>query len=102
MYQFAIDQGMVKADYKIDFGVMKKQSDEAIRDSYTVEEYKMLIGVSKQWSKDKALNNDERYYRQLGNDFILIMDYLGKIRSVQAPLNGQFSIGANSLCYSYN
>ena len=33
IYQFAIDQGMLKADYPIDFGVMKKQSDEAIRDS---------------------------------------------------------------------
>ena len=26
------------------------------------------------------------------------MDYLVKIRSVQTPLNGQFSIGANSRC----
>jgi len=25
------------------------------------------------------------------------MDYLVKIRSVQTPLNGQFSIGANTL-----
>jgi len=25
------------------------------------------------------------------------MDYLVKIRSVQTPLNGQFSIGANSV-----
>ena len=85
MYQFAIDQGMLKADYKIDFGVMKKQSDEAIRDSYTVEEYKMLITVSKQWSKDKALNTDERYYRQLANDFILIMAN-GGFRTQEARL----------------
>jgi|GEM_PF-2164349 len=28
------------------------------------------------------------------------MDYLVKIRSVQTPLNGQFSIGANILQYS--
>jgi len=27
------------------------------------------------------------------------MDYLVKIRSVQTPLNGQFSIGANTLGY---
>ncbi|MEY3107018.1 MAG: hypothetical protein RIT35_1191 [Pseudomonadota bacterium] len=27
------------------------------------------------------------------------MDYLVKIRSVQTPLNGQFSIGANNLKY---
>ena len=85
MYQFAIDQGMLKADYKIDFGVMKKQQDEAVRDSYTVEEYKMLIGVSKQWSKDKALNTDERYYRQLANDFILIMAN-GGFRTQEARL----------------
>ena len=26
------------------------------------------------------------------------MDYLVKIRSVQTPLNGQFSIGANTMC----
>jgi len=85
MYQFAIDQGMLKADYKIDFGVMKKQSDEAIRDSYTVEEYKMLITISKQWSKDKTLSNDEKYYRQLANDFILIMAN-GGFRTQEARL----------------
>jgi len=33
----------------------------------------MLITITKQWSKHKTLNNDERYYRQLANDFILIM-----------------------------
>ena len=30
------------------------------------------------------------------------MDYLVKIRSVQTPLNGQFSIGANSTWSSCN
>lgn len=85
MYQFAIDQGLLKADYPIDFGVMKKQSDEAIRDSYTVEEYKMLITVSKQWSKDKTLNAEDKYYRQLSNDFILIMAN-GGFRTQEARL----------------
>jgi integrase len=45
----------------------------------------MLITVSKQWSKDKTLNNDERYYRQLANDFILIMAN-GGFRTQEARL----------------
>jgi hypothetical protein len=30
------------------------------------------------------------------------MDYLVKIRSVQTPINGQFSIGANTRYYCIN
>jgi integrase len=85
MYRFAIDQGSINHDYKPDFGVMKKLQDEGVRDSYTVEEYGMLIGVSKNWYRDKTLIDEDIYYRRLCHDFILVMAN-GGFRTQEARL----------------
>ena len=75
MYRFGVDKGHINSDYCPDFGVMKKPQDEGIRDSFTIDEYGMLINISKNWYKDKSIvdNEEEKYYRRLCNDFILVM-----------------------------
>ena len=75
MYRFGVDKGHINSDYCPDFGVMKKPQDEGIRDSFTIDEYGMLINISKNWYKDKSIsdNEEEKYYRRLCNDYILVM-----------------------------
>lgn len=79
MYRFGVDKGHINSDYCPDFGVMKKPQDEGIRDSFTIDEYGMLINISKNWYKDKSIvdNEEEKYYRRLCNDFILVMANAG-------------------------
>lgn len=74
MYRYAMDIGLINQNYKIDFGSIKIPKDESIRDSYTVNEYNQLISISKNWHKSKTTEGDEdKYYRRLINDFILLM-----------------------------
>jgi integrase len=74
MYRWAVDEGFVSTNYKPDFGVIKVPKDEGIRESYTVEEYKWLVGVSKNWYKAKDVRDEEdKYYRRMINDFIVLM-----------------------------
>ena len=78
MYKFAIDKGFINQSYRLDFGTIKKQQDEAVRDSYTDTEYLDLVNVSKNWYKNKdAQTAEEKYYRRLLNDFIVIMGNSG-------------------------
>lgn len=74
MYKFAIDQGYISTNYVLDFGKIKKQHNEAVRESFTSDEYNALISVSKSWYQRKnLLSEEEIYYRRILNDFILIM-----------------------------
>ena len=74
MFRFAVDEGFVNTNYKPDFGVIKVPKDEGIRDAYTVDEYNKLIGISKNWYKSKdAKGEEDRYYRRLVHDFIILM-----------------------------
>ena len=74
MYRWGADEGFVSTNYKPDFGVIKVPKDEGIRESYTVEEYKWLVSVSKTWYKAKDVRDEEdRYYRRMMNDFIVLM-----------------------------
>lgn len=74
MYKFASDENLINQNYKPDFGVIKKTKNESVRDSYTPDEYRTLVNYSKNWYKDKNIDSEEdRYYRRLIHDFILIM-----------------------------
>lgn len=74
MYKFASDEGLINQNYKLDFGIIKVNKSESTRESFTPEEYNQLINYSKNWYKDKGIETDEeRYYRRLIHDFILIM-----------------------------
>ena len=74
MYAFGQSEGFLKQTYILDFGVIKVPKDESVREAYTSEEYKQLTIYSKNWYKAKDAQNDqEKYYRRLINDFIILM-----------------------------
>lgn len=74
MYRWAVDESLIQNSYLPDFGNIKTPKKEGIRESYTVEEYKWLVGVSKNWYKAKDVRDEEdRYYRRIINDFIVLM-----------------------------
>lgn len=73
MYAFGQSEGFIKQTYILDFGVIKAPKDEAVREAYTTEEYNQLINYSKNWYKAKAICDEEKYYRRLINDFIILM-----------------------------
>jgi integrase len=74
MYRWAVDEGLLNSNYNPDFGTIKVPKEEGIRESYTVEEYKWLVGVSKNWYKAKDVRDEEdRYYRRMINEFIVLM-----------------------------
>lgn len=73
MYAFGQSEGFLKQTYNPDFGLIKVPKDEAVREAYTTEEYTQLINYSKNWYKAKAISDEEKYYRRLINDFIILM-----------------------------
>ncbi len=74
MYRFAQDEGLINANYKPDFGVIKVAKDGGTREAYTMEEYRQLIGFSKNWYRAKDVEDEEdKYHRRLIHDFIVIM-----------------------------
>jgi integrase len=86
MYKWAQKEGILRKSYECDFGTIKKPNDESVRESYTTEEFNQLITVSKNWYKKKDVSDDEdRYYRRLIHDFIIIMSN-GGFRTQEARL----------------
>lgn len=86
MYRFAVAEGLIDQLYVPDFGTIKIQQDEAVRESYTAKEYTDLTTVSRVWHKAKDVANEEqRYYRRLVNDFIVVMANSG-FRTQEARL----------------
>lgn len=86
MYRFACAEGLIDQTYVPDFGVIKVKQGEAVRESYTAKEYTDLINVSRVWHKSKdVVTEEQRYYRRLLNDFILIMANSG-FRTQEARL----------------
>nr|MBA3756790.1 site-specific integrase [Nitrosomonas sp.] len=74
LYTFGISEGYLNQVYMPDFGVIKVPKDEVVREAYTTKEYNQLINFSKNWYKAKDTSNDEeKYYRRLINDFIILM-----------------------------
>ena len=86
MYRFATEEGLINQLYLPDFGVIKRPDGEAVRESYTPEEYTILTDFSQDWYKKKdAKTEEDRYYRRLIHDFILIMAN-GGFRTQEARL----------------
>lgn len=78
MYKFAVDENLVNHNYKPDFGYIKHDKKESVRDGYTMKEYLTLISYSKNWYKSKDSKSEEdSYYRRLLNDFIVVMSNSG-------------------------
>ncbi len=81
MYKWGKDQGFLSQNYQCDFGKINVRRDEVRRESYTVKEYKQLVGVSKLWYKkvpDTHPNREEEiYYRKSIRDFIVLMGNYG-------------------------
>jgi integrase len=74
MYRWAVDEGFISSvEAAIDFGKIKVKKDEGIREAYSIEDYQRLVGVSKFWWKGKGIGEQEKYYRRLINDFIVLM-----------------------------
>jgi len=74
MYTFGQSEGFLKQVYVPDFGVIRVPKDEVVREAYTTKEYNQLINFSKNWHKAKDIKIDEeKYYRRLINDFIILM-----------------------------
>lgn len=72
MYKWAQSENLMKQGYVPDFGVIKKPQGEAVRDSFTTNEYLQLINYSKNWHY-KTKDAEEIYYRKLLNDFLVLM-----------------------------
>lgn len=86
MYRFAADEGLISPTYKCDFGIIKRPAGESVRESYTIKEYGNLVQISKGWhKKNDVKSEEERYYRRLINDFVLIMAN-GGFRTQEARL----------------
>ncbi len=86
MYKFACDEGLIDQSYRLDFGVIKKLQGEAVRSSYTIAEYTALTNISRTWYKKKdAKTDEERFYRRIINDFVLVMSN-GGFRTQEARL----------------
>jgi integrase len=86
MYRFAASEGLIDQTYIPDFGVIKRNHNEAVRESFSTTEYDQLINVSKDWYKKKdVLDEEDRYYRRLLNDFIIVMAN-GGFRTQEARL----------------
>jgi integrase len=86
MYRFAASEGLIDSTYVPDFGVIKRSQTEAVRESFTPTEYDQLINVSKDWYKKKdVVDEEDRYYRRLLNDFIIVMAN-GGFRTQEARL----------------
>jgi integrase len=75
MYKFAVDEGFINPNYKIDYGEIKNKND-AKRDGYTIEEYTKLITISKNFYK-KAENKEDEYYKKIIHLFIRAMANYG-------------------------
>jgi len=75
MYKFAVDEGFINSNYKIDYGEIKNKND-AKRDGYTIEEYTKLITVSKNFYK-KSENKDDEYHKRIIHLFIRAMSNYG-------------------------
>jgi integrase len=74
MYRWATDEGYISSvEATIDFGKIKVRKDEGVREAYSIEDYQRLVGVSKNWWKQKGIGEEEKYYRRLLNDFIILM-----------------------------
>jgi integrase len=76
MYDFARTEGLINANYKIDVGFIRVADDDAKREAFTIDEYSQLINVSK-ISYRKSKDSEDKYYRELLNDFILAMANFG-------------------------
>jgi integrase len=76
MYSFARDEGYIGTNYKIDYGEIRVQSDDAKREGYTIKEYERLVGFSKNFHKT-GRDDEERYYKELIHLFILGMSHFG-------------------------
>ena len=87
MYRWAQSEGLMHQNYEPDFGIIKKPKDEAVRESFTTDEYDQLTLVSKNWHKrtKDGSTAEERHYRQLINDLIIIMGN-GGFRTQEARL----------------
>lgn len=86
MYRWGQSEGLLRKTYECDFGTIKKPRDEGTRDSYTIDEFNQLTTISKNWYKQKDAKDDEdRYYRRLVHDFIVIMSN-GGFRTQEARL----------------
>lgn len=76
MYDFARTEGLVSANYKIDVGFIRVADDDAKREAFTIDEYNQLINVSK-INYRNGKDSEDKYYRELLNDFILGMANFG-------------------------
>ena len=76
MYDFARTEGLINANYKIDVGFIRVADDDAKREAFTIDEYSQLVNVSK-ISYRKGKDSEDKYYRELLNDFILAMANFG-------------------------
>lgn len=87
MYRWAQSEGLMHQNYIPDFGTIKIPKDEAVRESFTTDEYDQLVLTSKNWHKrtKDGSTAEERYYRQLINDFIIVMGN-GGFRTQEARL----------------
>lgn len=81
MYKWAIEEGFVTQKQFPDFGKIKVDQHESDVEAYTMQEYLWLIQQSAQWHKKVGAlhpNRDEEfYYRQAINDFVLLMGHYG-------------------------
>lgn len=75
LYKFAISEGFINQNYKIDYGEIKNKND-AKRDGYTIKEYTKLIAISKNFYK-KADNKEDEYYKKIIHLFIRGMSNFG-------------------------
>ena len=81
MYRWAINEGFIQPNYTPDFGRIKVDKNEVRRESFTIEDYKALVDIGKNWYKKVPPahpNRDEEiYYRRSIQDFIVLMGNFG-------------------------
>jgi integrase len=78
MYRFAVEEGLIAAQYKPAFVKLKVPQNETRRDGYTILEYRQLTGVGKDWYKQSPNSKPEEiYYRRLIHDFVVLQANFG-------------------------
>ena len=81
MYRWAIEEGFVTQKQMPDFGKIKVDQHESDVEAYTMQEYLWLVQQSTNWHKKVGQlhpnRNEEIYYRQAINDFVLLMGHYG-------------------------
>ena len=81
MYKFAVSEGLISHASVPEFEKIKIPLDEGRREGLTLNEYRKLVAISKDWHKHvthtEDMAEDQIYYRRLLHDFIVIQGNYG-------------------------